>query len=463
MQVVSNVRRLSRAFKYPIFLNSDRFLAPDIGVVEAASTPLQCRNQQSFSSQTYWSSGMIQSNHLPPLYSVMPRACFSSKAITGESCPTETVKELYDKMLESVVVKRSMPPNAWLWSLLENCKIHDDIKLLFDLLGNLRKFRLSNLRIHANFNCNLCREITKTCVRVGALEFGKKALWKHNVYGLTPTVGSAHHLLLYAKNHNDGELMVEVMKLLKRNDLPLQPGTADIVFSICYNTDNWQLMSKYSKNFIKAGVKLRQTAFDLWMEFATKIGLCKFFLQLFHLKHLSMVLSALTVWFWMVTNGEILVLEIDILGASFQEPSDRYWFMGVVMMVNQVLSAGDTQTLWKVEKLRSESLKQHTIVSGFSCAKGFLLERKPEDAAAIIQLLNQSLSDARKSGIMVELQKLVNEWPVEVINHQKEADRKALAASLQSNIPAMVTGLLNMGIEASVNIEDLAGKEGILY
>lgn len=43
-------------------------------------------------------------------------------------------------MLESVVVKRSMPPNAWLWSLLENCKNHDDIKLLFDLLGNLRKF-----------------------------------------------------------------------------------------------------------------------------------------------------------------------------------------------------------------------------------------------------------------------------------------------------------------------------------
>lgn len=38
----------------------------------------------------------------------------------------------------------------------------------------------------------------------------------------------------------------------------------------------------------------------------------------------------------------------------------------------------------------------------------------------------QSLSDARKSGIMVELQKLVNEWPVEVIKRQKEADRKVL-------------------------------------
>lgn len=52
----------------------------------------------------------------------------------------EAVKELYDKMLDSVVVKRSMPPNAWLWSLLENCKNHDDIKLLFDILEKLRRF-----------------------------------------------------------------------------------------------------------------------------------------------------------------------------------------------------------------------------------------------------------------------------------------------------------------------------------
>lgn len=37
-------------------------------------------------------------------------------------------------------------------------------------------------------------------------------------------------LQLYAKQKNDAKLMVEIMKLLKKNDLPLQPGTADIVF-----------------------------------------------------------------------------------------------------------------------------------------------------------------------------------------------------------------------------------------
>lgn len=26
---------------------------------------------------------------------------------------------------------------------------------------------------------------------------GKKALWKHNVHGLTPSVASAHHLLVF--------------------------------------------------------------------------------------------------------------------------------------------------------------------------------------------------------------------------------------------------------------------------
>ena len=119
-------------------------------------------------------TGMIQSNHLQvaqqPMYLMMSRASFASEASTTERNPTgywlmcwiffflrlflklvwwyfasnllnaEAVKELYDKMLDSVAVKRTMPPNAWSWSLLENCKNHDDIKLLFDILENLRRF-----------------------------------------------------------------------------------------------------------------------------------------------------------------------------------------------------------------------------------------------------------------------------------------------------------------------------------
>lgn len=38
----------------------------------------------------------------------------------------------------------------------------------------------------------------------------------------------------YAEQHNDAKLLEEVMKLIKTNDLPLQPGTADIVFRFVF-------------------------------------------------------------------------------------------------------------------------------------------------------------------------------------------------------------------------------------
>jgi hypothetical protein len=112
----------------------------------------------------------------------------------------EAAKELHDKLLKSVVDQRTAPPNNWLWSLIEKCENREDIKLLFNVLENLRKFvsylilfpnlyslsynhlilflcllqRLSNLRIFENFNDNLCREVSKACVRVEAIDLGMK-------------------------------------------------------------------------------------------------------------------------------------------------------------------------------------------------------------------------------------------------------------------------------------------------
>lgn len=45
-------------------------------------------------------------------------------------------------------------------------------------------------------------------------------------------------------------------------------------------------------------------------------------------------------------------------------------------------------------------------------------------AESIEVSLLQNLPDAKKSSIAVELQKLVSEWPLEVIKRQKEEDRK---------------------------------------
>ncbi|GKE23414.1 hypothetical protein Tco_1434926 [Tanacetum coccineum] len=100
----------------------------------------------------------------------------------------------------------------------------------------------------------------------------KKTLWKHNLHGLTPTVAFAYNILMYANQQNNVNLMADVMKLLKSNDVPLQPDTAYIIFSICYNTNRWDLMSKYAMRFVKGGVKLRRTSFNTWMAFAAKLG-----------------------------------------------------------------------------------------------------------------------------------------------------------------------------------------------
>lgn len=360
----------------------------------------------------------------------MARVSYTSEATLPQE---ETAKEIYDKMLKSVEgyippkkegqtntptsqkkkkgqtifgsaeqqtpeptapAKRkgqTMPPNKLLWGLVEKCTTRDDIALLFHMLQTLRTFRMSYLRIHDNFNCTLCTKVAEACARVGAIDYGKKALWEHNKYGLTPSVSSAHHLLLLAKKNNDSKLMVEIMKLLKRNHLPLQPGTADIVFSICSNTNDWELISKYANKFIKAGVKLRRTTFGTWMEFAAK--------------------------------------------------------------------RGDVESILKIENLRSTAMEKHNLATAFSCAKGFLLQGKPENAAAIIHVLNEKLPDEKKKGIATEIQKLVSEWPLEVIHHQRDEDKKKFGISLERNIPAMINGLVNMGLKVEVNLDDL--KEAI--
>ncbi|KAJ6821871.1 adenyl cyclase [Iris pallida] len=367
--------------------------ATDVGSVPSPPPPLHLRPALSSQHPLHHHHSILGFH---PFSSPMVSACFSSEAASAApaeesstaATASEVVAELYEKMLTSVEKARTMPPNANLWSLVESCANEEDVKLLFQILQRLRVFRLSNLRIHSNFNCHLCRRVSEACVRANAIDYGLKALWNHNVYGLTPSVSSAHCFLLHAKEKNDAKLMVRIMKVMGKNSLPLQPGTANIVFSICYNTNDWALMSKYTKRFLKAKVKLHRTAFDIWLDFAAKVG--------------------------------------------------------------------DTKSIWKIEKLRSATVKKHTVASVFSCAKGYLLERNPESAAAIINLLYQELADHKKQSVVDELQKLlVGGWAQKLVKKQKKEDREELAESLRSDISAMAASLLNMGIDAKVNLEEM--------
>ncbi|KAL0754023.1 hypothetical protein Bca101_091691 [Brassica carinata] len=188
MQFLQNSRRIIARLLKPIIIPEAN--PRSVSSVSQIPGPFQWPNNPSPSSVL---NGCLHTRS-SSFSLLIPSSSFSSEA--GD--PTVTVKELHDKILESVNVKRSVPPNAWLWSLIESCQCQDDINLLFEVLQKLRRFRLSNLRLHDNFNSNLCQQVAKTCVRVGAIDSGKKALWKHNVLGLTPSVASAHHLLALA-------------------------------------------------------------------------------------------------------------------------------------------------------------------------------------------------------------------------------------------------------------------------
>ncbi|PKA58468.1 hypothetical protein AXF42_Ash013974 [Apostasia shenzhenica] len=393
MPMFGSVRRLSTIFRrVPTLLGSEITLFGDLleTTREAPFTFVQGSWARSFSSSPFGNNtkaALVMLASQQWRSSSMVIVHFSTQANEGNDASLETVEELYKKMLNSVEAK-TMPPNAWLWSLIGKCTNEEDIMLLFKILKRLRVFRLSSLRIHANFNCHLCLKVTEACVRSDALHYGMKVLCKHNMYGLTPTIASAHCLLVHAKKNNDVKLVEKIMKLLRGNSLPLQPGTADIVFRVCFDTNNWRLLLKYAKLFLKAGVKLHRPAFDNLMEFAANMG--------------------------------------------------------------------DTESIWKTEQHRAKHLKNHTFATGFACAKAFIIEGKPESAAAIISRLYKELPDSKKPQIADELQKLVNQWPPELLKRKKkEEERKALGENLRSNIPAVAAALLSLGVNASINLEEL--------
>ncbi|XP_047249852.1 uncharacterized protein LOC107878299 isoform X1 [Capsicum annuum] len=79
----------------------------------------------------------------------------------------------------------------------------------------------------------------------------------------------------------------------------------------------------------------------------------------------------------------------------------------------------------------------------------------------VIKIKAKTVPDSRRQKFIDELQKLVEEWPLEVIKRQKDEKRKELAATLQHDLPTMLSALSNMGLKLNVNVEDLT-REGAL-
>ncbi|GKB25400.1 ATP-dependent DNA helicase PIF1 [Tanacetum coccineum] len=98
----------------------------------------------------------------------------------------------------------------------------------------------------------------------------------------------------------------------------------------------------------------------------------------------------------------------------------------------------DVDNLWKIEKLRLGLMKMYTIGSALSCTKGLLLEY-------IIR--------HKRPYIMAELEKLVGEWPLELIKCRKDEDKTALAVGLQEDIPTMIDSLSGLGVKPNYVVE----------
>ena len=65
-------------------------------------------------------------------------------------------------MLKSVEAQ-TMPPNAWLWSMISSCSSEEDIKLLFQILQKLRVF-VSPIHFPRKLECVLLPPLHALCV-----------------------------------------------------------------------------------------------------------------------------------------------------------------------------------------------------------------------------------------------------------------------------------------------------------
>lgn len=188
-----------------------------------------------------------------------------------QDSPTEAVKELYQKIVKSLESK-TFPPNTWRDALLGKCKNAEDVKLAFEILEKLRIFKMACLWQPGNWPQQITSAVASASVRGNAPDIGLRTLWRHNYYGLTPSIAAAHSLLLYAKEKKNITLMRKILQTMEKNLLKPQPKTADIVLSICYDNQQWKLISIYAKQFLKDGLKLHRDAYDIWISTAAKLG-----------------------------------------------------------------------------------------------------------------------------------------------------------------------------------------------
>lgn len=84
-------------------------------------------------------------------------------------------------------------------------------------------------------------------------------------------------------------------------------------YSICYNTNNWDLISKYATKFLSARVKLRPSTFDIWMEFAAKLGIILYPFIFFRSNRYAHVSCTNMIQFGFTIQSDVRITKIKVL------------------------------------------------------------------------------------------------------------------------------------------------------
>lgn len=181
------------------------------------------------------------------------------------------LKELHDRFTTEVQGKRTVPLKL-LRNILEQCNSTEDVDLAFRIMKDYRVYRSSKARVKQNFNQNISTLAISASLRSRSYGLGLKALWKHNVFGLSPTIENAHMFLSHARKEKDMDLMKKTLRTMLKNLVMPTAQTAEIVIRICKDSGDLNLMFNWADEFLQNGVMLSSPVFDILIATAANFG-----------------------------------------------------------------------------------------------------------------------------------------------------------------------------------------------
>lgn len=200
----------------------------------------------------------------------MVRAKLISTVVPHTDCSPE-LKILWERFTSEVQGKRTVPL-VLVRNILEQSHSSEDVNLAFQTLHDYRVYRSSKARVKQSFNQNISSLAVSASLRSKSYGLGLKALWKHNIFGLSPTIENAHMFLSHARREKDMDLMKKTLRTMVKNLVLPTTQTADIVIRTCKDSGDLKSMFGLMNEFLQNGVVLNSAVFDILIATAANFG-----------------------------------------------------------------------------------------------------------------------------------------------------------------------------------------------